>query len=292
MTDATFSTRLESMLLLVLLFLQAGLLAASPAPPALEVSRRAGQLPEFRSDYEGRVKKGEYLRGLMLLGKGDAQSLASPFQDPNDAARWGWTLSADWFPFKHAPESSKYLQEAFKDPALQIDETQAGEFTYYHNKIFDTKNGEKGEITGAAYTNSVNPTAGAFVFYNNISPAYIVKEYGLGTVPDLYALSDFAVFQWLKGCQHTKADPKNLKVVFRTNVIYKPTTGIVIDALKEAGYKRVPGWKDHAKINHKAVLGAKKIDEMVVWGGYRSQQNGPMTADEINTRVLFYTWTY
>ncbi|KAK2043556.1 hypothetical protein LZ31DRAFT_542513 [Colletotrichum somersetense] len=248
MTNATFFTRLESMLLLVLLFLQVSLLAASPAPPALEVSRRAGQFPEFPSDYEGRVKKGEYLRGLMVRGKGNAQSLASPFQDPNEAARWGWSLSAVWYPSKYAPDSSKYLQEAFKDPALQMDETQAGWYSYYHNKMFDTQNGEKGQLTGAAYVNSVIPTAGAFIFYMNISPAHIVKEYGLGTVPDLSALSDLAVFQWLKGCQHKKTNPKNLKVVFRTNVIYKPTTGIVIDALKEAGYKRVPGWKDHAKI--------------------------------------------
>ncbi|KAK1994003.1 hypothetical protein LX36DRAFT_683924 [Colletotrichum falcatum] len=245
MTKATFFTRLESLLLLALLFLQVSLLTASPTAPALKVSRRAGQFPEFPSDFEGRVKKGEYLRGLMLLGNAQATraNVESPFQDPNDAVRWGWTLSSDWYPFKHTPESSRYLKEALK--ALRVDETQSGQYSYYHNKIFTQANGKKGEPTGAAYINLVNPSAGVFIFDNNISPAHIVKDYDLGTKPDLYALSDLAVFQWLKGCQHKTANPKNLKVIFRTNVIYQPTSRMVVNALREIGHKRVPGsWQN------------------------------------------------
>ncbi|KDN63690.1 hypothetical protein CSUB01_04731 [Colletotrichum sublineola] len=143
---------------LVLLFLQLSLLTASPTPLAFpsrnEVSKRASQFPEFPSDYEGRVKKGECLRSLMLLGNAQATqaqanggpSIASTFQDPDDAARWGWTLRAERYPFKRTPDSSKYLKKAFKDPALSVDETQSGEYTYYHNKMFTQANGEKGEV--------------------------------------------------------------------------------------------------------------------------------------------------
>ncbi|KAK2012647.1 hypothetical protein LZ32DRAFT_677858, partial [Colletotrichum eremochloae] len=142
---------------LVLLFLQLSLLTASPTPPAFpsrnEVSKRASQFPEFPSDYEGRVKKGECLRSLMPLGNAQATqaqanggpSIASTFQDPGDAARWGWTLRAERYPFKRTPDSSKYLKKAFKDPALSVDETQSGEYTYYHNKMFTQANGEKGD---------------------------------------------------------------------------------------------------------------------------------------------------
>ncbi|KAJ0382007.1 hypothetical protein COL922a_013411, partial [Colletotrichum nupharicola] len=133
------------------------LLTASPTPPALpapdeiSLSRRAGQCPDFPSDYEGRVKKGEYLWALMPLDNAQAAqanggaSVVSPFQDPNAAAR-----------------------------------------------------------------NVVNPSAGAFIFDENMSPRYVVKEYGLGTVPDMDTLSDFAFFEWLEGCQYKNLDPKDL----------------------------------------------------------------------------------
>ncbi|EFQ36791.1 uncharacterized protein GLRG_11937 [Colletotrichum graminicola M1.001] len=253
MINVTSFSRLYSLLLLVLF--QVSLLTASPTSPALpapdeiSLSKRAGQFPNFPSDYEGRVKKGAYLRALMPLNNAQAAqanggvSVASPFQDPNAAARWGWTLQTSWYPFKDGlkPLHTKYLKEAFKDTAFPVDEKQSGVYYHYHNKDFAQANGKKGEPTKAVYSNVVNPSASAFIFDENMSPRHVVKEYGVGTVPDLDTLSDFAFFQWLEGCQYKRLDPKNLKVVFRTHITYGPTFKIVVDALKEAGYKRVPG---------------------------------------------------
>ncbi|KAF0328341.1 WD domain-containing protein [Colletotrichum asianum] len=302
MINATSSPRLSRLLLLVLL--QVSFLTASPTPPALpspdedSLSKRAGQFPDFPSDYEGRVKKGEYLRALMPLDNAQAAqsnggaSVVSPFQDPNAAARWGWTLQTSWYPFKDdlKPLHTKYLKDAFEDTAFPVDKKQSSVYYHYHDKEFTQANGEKGEPTKAVYSNVVNPSAGAFIFDENMSPRYVVKEYGLGTVPDMDTLSDFAFFEWLEGCQYKNLDPKDLKVVFRTHITYGPTFRIVVDALKEAGYKRVPGWKDRAVIKmatrqgdailgsthgagtawmliqHKDVLGVKEIVEAVVWG--------------------------
>ncbi|KAH9242269.1 hypothetical protein K456DRAFT_1922960 [Colletotrichum gloeosporioides 23] len=265
MINAASFSRLDSLLLLVLL--QVSLLTASPTPPALpapdeiSLSKRAGQFPDFPSDYEGRVKKGEYLRALMPLDNAQAAQ-----------ANGGASV------------------EAFKDTAFPVDEKQSGVYYHYHDKGFAQANSEKVEPTKAVYSNVVKPSAGAFIFDENISPRYVVKEYSLGTMPHMDTLSDFAFFKWLEGCQYKNLDPKDLKVVFRTHITYGPTFRIVVDALKEAGYKRVPGWKDRAVIKmamrqgdailgsthgagtawmltqHKDVLGVKEIVEVVVWG--------------------------
>ncbi|KAK1987646.1 hypothetical protein LZ30DRAFT_756469 [Colletotrichum cereale] len=255
MINATFFSRLRSLWLLVLLLQQVTLLTASPTPPEppspdeVVLSKRAGQFPNFPSDYEGRIKKGQYLRALMPLDNAQAAkanggtSVASPFQDPSDAARWGWTLQTSWYPYKNGlrPLHTKYLKEAFKDTAFPVDKKQSGVYFHDHDKEFTQANGEKGKPTKAVYSNVVNPSAGAFIFDENMSPKHIAKVWGTGTVPDMDALSDFAFVEWLEGCQDKKADPKDLKVVFRAHIIYEPTFRLVVDALKEAGYKRVPG---------------------------------------------------
>ncbi|KAK2026561.1 hypothetical protein LX32DRAFT_701329 [Colletotrichum zoysiae] len=255
MANATFFSRLKSPLLLVLL-IQVSLLTASPTSPALhspdDVSllKRAGQFPDFPSDYEGRVKRGEYLRSLMPLDNAQAAqanggvSVASPFQDPNDAARWGWTLETSWYPFKDEmdPLYTRFLRQAFQDTEFPVDVEQSGVYYYLHDKEFTQSNGREGEPTKASYSSVVNPSAGAFIFEENMSPKYVVQEYRRGNVPDLNTLSDLAFLQWLEGCRHKNADPKDLKVIFRARITYEPAFRTVIDALKEGGYKHVPGF--------------------------------------------------
>ncbi|KAJ0159285.1 hypothetical protein CTA2_9986 [Colletotrichum tanaceti] len=308
MINATSFSRLSRLLLLVLL--QASLLTASAAPPALPspgevvLSKRAGQFLDFPSDYQGRVRKGEYLRALMPLDSARAAhangglSVVSPFRDENATARWGWTLGSSWYPFDEnlEPMSMNSLAEAFRDKAFPVDKKQSGVYRYRHDMKFTLANGTEGQPTEASYTNVVNPSAGAFIFGVNYSPRYQVKGYGNRTVPDMEKLSDFAFFQWLEGCQYKEMNPTDLKVVFRAYVSYLPTFVIVLDALKEAGYRRVPGWKKRAVIKmgtrpgdailgtthgagvaamliqHKDVLGVKEIEEAVVWGCRRRRR--------------------
>ncbi|KAK1990716.1 hypothetical protein LX36DRAFT_663967 [Colletotrichum falcatum] len=144
----------------------------------------------------------------------------------------------------------------------------------------------------AAYKNIVNPSAGALIFADNTSPEHSIRQYRLrgAAVPDLHQLSDFAFFEWVKGCQYKKANPRDLKVVFRTHIVYAPTFALVAAALMDAGYKRIPTWENRATIKmgtrpgdailgsthgsgtalmliqHKDVLGVKEIVEAVVWG--------------------------
>ncbi|KAK2006109.1 hypothetical protein LZ32DRAFT_503643, partial [Colletotrichum eremochloae] len=254
-----------------------------------------GQFPDFPGNYEGRVKKGEYLRTLMPLNNAQATqengaSIVSPFQDPKDAAQWGWSLQTEWYPFKRATSTLEDLERELSDPSFRINMKQSGLYFYHHDQAFTQANGEKGQPTRATYSNLVNPYAGALIFNANISPEYMFQEYGRGTVPSLNRLSDFAFFQWIKGCQYKKVNPGYLRFVFRMNITYKPTRQVIMDALKEAGYTRVPGWGYHAKfktgtrqgdailgtthgagvawmlIQHKDALGVKEIDEVAVWG--------------------------
>ncbi|KAF4920847.1 hypothetical protein CGCVW01_v006511 [Colletotrichum viniferum] len=248
---------------LFFLLLQAICLTASPTPPPA-LSKRAGAFPDFPVDYDGRVKKGEYLRTLMPVDNAGAA-----------AANGG---------------ASVFLSEAVGDSAFPVDEKNGAVYYYDYDKEFKQADGEMGQPSLGSYSNVVNPAAGALIFDVNMSPTYAVKEYGLGAVPDMDMLSDFAFFQWLLGCQAKKVDPKSLKVVFRAHITYGPTYNLVLQALKDAGQKRVPGWSDRATfkmgtregdailgsthgagtawmlIQHEDVLGVKEITEAVVWG--------------------------
>ncbi|KAH0424577.1 hypothetical protein CcaCcLH18_11460 [Colletotrichum camelliae] len=299
---AVFFSRLRS-LSLPLLLLQAVLLTASPTPPPTlaeiaALAKREGQFPTFAADFNGRVKKGEYLRTLMPVDNAGAAaanggaSVVSPFQDPAGTAQWGWSLDTWWYPFDGGltPSNTKFLQEAFADPAFPVDEKTGAVYYYDHDKKFKKADGTDGEPSLGSYSNVVNPTAGALIFDVNMSPKYAVGTYGLGDVPDMDTLSDFAFFQWLQGCQAKKVDPKSLKVVFRSHITYGPTYNLVLEALKETGQKRVPGWNNRVTfkigtregdailgsthgagtawmlIQHKDALGVKEITEAVVWG--------------------------
>ncbi|KAI8216163.1 hypothetical protein K4K53_010322 [Colletotrichum sp. SAR 10_77] len=318
MSSATFVSRLRSLSLpILLLLLQAVCLTASPTPPPA-LSKRAGAFPDFAADYDGRVKKGEYLRTLMPVDNAGAAaanggaSVVSPYQDPAGTARWGWSLDTWWYPYDGGlkPSNVKFLSEAMGDTAFPVDEKNGAVYYYDHDKEFKQANGETGQPSMGSYSNVVNPAAGALIFDVNMSPKYAVKEYGLGAVPDMDTLSDFAFFQWLLGCQAKKVDPKSLKVVFRAHITYGPTYNLVLQALKDAGQKRVPGWSDRATfkmgtregdailgsthgagtawmlIQHKDALGVKEITEAVVWGMVqpknREEKPGPAEGFEFD----------
>ncbi|KAK2057154.1 hypothetical protein LY76DRAFT_516866, partial [Colletotrichum caudatum] len=239
-------------------------------------------------NYEGRVKKGGCLRAPMPLNNTQATeangaAIVSSFQDPNNAARWGWSLGTEKYPFERAKQSFEYRGEELENPAFQINIKQSGLYFYYHNEAFT-------EPARAANNNFVNPNAGATIFHTNISPKYMVEEYrfGIGTVPSLKRLSDYAFFQRLKGYQCRRINPKYLRFAFRMNIRNEATVQVIIDAIKEAGFERVPVWKYHANIKtgtrqgdailgtthgagvawmliqHKDVLGVKEIDEVGV----------------------------
>ncbi|KAH0423505.1 hypothetical protein CcaCcLH18_12131 [Colletotrichum camelliae] len=299
MSSVTFFSRLQSLLLPILLLLHAVLLTASPTPPPT-LSKRARAFPDFAADYEGRVEKGEYLRTLMPVDNAGAKaanggaSVVSPFQDPAAAAQWGWSQYMWWYPYDNddevAPENLKFLSEALSDQVFPINEKTGALSVYFHEHEFKQANGEMGKPSEAIYSNIVNPAAGALIFDVNISPKHAVEKSGRGNVPDMDTLSDLAFFQWLIGCQAKKVDPKSLKVVFRAHITYWPTYFIVLQTLMRVGHKRVPGWDDRVTfkigtregdailgsthgagtawmlIQHKDVLGVKEITEAVVWG--------------------------
>ncbi|KAK1980410.1 hypothetical protein LZ30DRAFT_659455 [Colletotrichum cereale] len=285
------------------LLIQVPILAgAFPTPPAEAVNnslvqRAVGRVPfpKFADTYAGRVDMGIVLRELLRLSNKEAQemnkgiSIVSPFQDYRDLRRWGWTTRITWYPFKRninggrggIPSYGNGLDEAFKDRVFPINKRQMGVYQFVQDKPFKPSNG--------SYTNVVNPKAGAFIFDDNWSPSAWVKDKGKGNIPELNALSDVAFLQWEDACQYKGVDVKNLKVVFRSNIVTKSSVTIIEQALKESGYKRAPGWKDRAVfsmdtragaailgsthgaavawmlLQHKDKLGLKTITEVAVW---------------------------
>ncbi|CAI0651002.1 unnamed protein product, partial [Colletotrichum noveboracense] len=145
----------------------------------VSLSKHAGQFPDFPSDYEGGVKPLDNAQAAQANGGASV------------------TLQTSWYPFKDDLKllHIKYLKEIFKEIAFLVDEKQSGVCYYYYDMGFTQANSEKGELTKAIYSNIVNPSAGAFIFDENMSPRYIVKEYSLRTMPDMDILSDFAFFK-------------------------------------------------------------------------------------------------
>ncbi|KAK1974937.1 hypothetical protein LZ30DRAFT_810307 [Colletotrichum cereale] len=302
------------------LLIQAILIGASPTPatfhtPTAEtvneflVKRAEGvvRFPEFDKDYSGRVKKGRTLLKLLRLGNKEAQklnngvSIISPFQNSHkDLLRWGWTPFIRWGPkLSYFSSIDDELSNALKDPAFPVDKEEMGLYDYKQIREFE-KSGTLSMATRGQYTNLVNPKAGAFLFDSNWSPSYEAAMNGIEVVPDLNALSDIAFFQWEDACQHESVNIRNLKVVFRGQVTYAPTKDIVIQALKESGHRKLPGWKDRAVftmndeggaailgsthgsgvawmlIQHKDKLGIKTVTEVAVWGPYGGHERfGP-----------------
>lgn len=105
--------------LLSLLFVQAAVISASPTPTGgggspnyINSLQRAplnkrvqGQFPDFPSNYNGRVEKGNYLKSLFPLSDSAAKqqnsgvTVATPWQDFRAVERWGWTRQMTWAPF-------------------------------------------------------------------------------------------------------------------------------------------------------------------------------------------------
>ncbi|KAE9583666.1 hypothetical protein CGMCC3_g345 [Colletotrichum fructicola] len=248
--------------------------------------------------YEGRADKGEWLKGLLPLDPAKAQeynggqTVASPFQEPEEVLQWGWTPNVYFFPYAggRAPDFGNLLSPAFEDPALPVDATQNTLWNLVHDREFKKANGQTGYPTMAHYTNVVNPKSGVFIFDSNFSPTYAKSvNNGKGDVPDLDTSSDIAYFQWRDGCLAGGDDPKNLKAVFHSHVIYNKTFQIVMEALRRAKYTQVPEWGQRVTFKmdtdeglailgsthgsatawmlsqHKEVLGVKDITEVVIW---------------------------
>ncbi|CCF36778.1 hypothetical protein CH063_08273, partial [Colletotrichum higginsianum] len=144
--------------------------------------------------------------------------------------------------------------------------------------------------TQAVYENVMVPASGAIVFDQNFSPtSKIARPKAVGTVPYLDKLSDVAYFQWQHSCRARGVEQSSLKVVFRSKIIHKGTSDIVIKALKDAAYTRIPGFAEKAVfsmdsregqailgtvhgsstawmlIQHKKQLGLKRISEVAVF---------------------------
>ncbi|KAK6227423.1 hypothetical protein QIS74_00978 [Colletotrichum tabaci] len=335
-------------LLLSWLAVQAALVGASPTPAidadddniALSVSdgtldkRVVGQFPTFTNDYNGRVRKGYFLKMLMPLNDAAAAQLnegravSSPWQDPRWVEHWGWVRNPMvWGPFEDdaldndpdgAPGFGTILDPAFADPNYPVNPSENGVSKFEHNNEFRLRNSREmgmastlcnflaafsalgdsyyanvlfgGQPTQVYYKNVFNPRFGAIMFDDNISPRSEIATNGLGDVPELEQLSDIAYFQWLYACRAKIIHPANIRLIFRAKITYAPSFELIAQALSDAGYGRVPGWNRRATfsmdtrpglailgsthgsgaalflIQHKRILGLKKITQVTVWG--------------------------
>ncbi|KAF4822305.1 hypothetical protein CGCTS75_v010734 [Colletotrichum tropicale] len=275
-------------------------ISASPTPATSDrkLAKRVKQaFPYFDDTYEGRADKGEWLKGLLPLDPAKAQeynggqTVASPFQEPEEVLQWGWTPNVYFFPYAggRKPDFGNLLDPAFADTAFPVNKAENTVWNLVHDREFKKANGQTGYPTMAHYTNVVNPKSGAFIFDSNFSPTYAKNQNKKGDVPDLDTASDIAYFQWRDGCLSGGDDVKSLKVVFRSHIVYNKTFQIVMEALRRAKYTEVPEWDKRITfkmdtdeglailgsthgastawmlIQHKAELGLKDITEVVVW---------------------------
>ncbi|KAK1948934.1 hypothetical protein LY78DRAFT_732423 [Colletotrichum sublineola] len=274
--------------------------------------RFKGQFPTFPSDYSGRVQKGRYFKSLFLLSDAEATRrnrrlpVASPWQDPAQVERWGWTREINWAPFTSedtdldtddwdefdsGPGFGNTFDDVFADPRYRVDPLENGLSTYLHAKHFYLRNGGIGKPTHASYQNVVNPRSGAFIFDRTFSPRYEVAESHTGTVPELEHVSDLAYFQWLEACQIKRVHPSTIRLIYAAHITYVPSFNVVLQALSRQGHQSVPDWNNRAILSmdsdeglailgsthgagaalfllqHKAALGNKAITEVTVWGG-------------------------
>ncbi|KAJ0160650.1 hypothetical protein CTA2_7587, partial [Colletotrichum tanaceti] len=234
---------------------------------------------------------------------------ASPFQDPANIAKWGWV------PYIQAPW---HLDEAFANPEFPVDKSNNGIHRFSHEKDFKYDNSTKGQFTYAHYTNTINPRAGAFIFDSNFSPTYRRTKKEMGDVPDLNRMSDLAYFQWQDSCQATGVALNSLRVVFHAYILYCLSFDTIIEALRQEGHTKVPSWKDQVTfsmdslgglailataqgastvwflVQHREELGAKRITEVVVWGGkgeFKFPDLDTSTAADLDDVVLNLRFT-
>ncbi|TQN65909.1 hypothetical protein CSHISOI_09510 [Colletotrichum shisoi] len=271
---------------------------AHVAPDPVLTKRVKLEVPSFGKDYDGRVNKGEWLNSLFSLSDEDAKKWASPWQNPDELFDWGWTpyLQAPWFPLQRGrksriPEFGNKLDAAFEDPEFPVDKNNLALYRLVHDRKFKYKDGREGEPTLAKYDNVASPQDGAFIFESNWSPKHYKQELRQGDVPDLDTLSDLAYFQWQDSCNAVGVELGSLKVIFQASVYYAPTFDTVIEAMRQAKHSQVPGWDKRVTfkmdspegrailgspqgastawflIQHREGMGAKRIKDVVVWGG-------------------------
>lgn len=121
------------------------------APDPVLTKRVKLEVPDFGKDYDGRVKKGEWLNSLFSLNDEDAKKWASPFQDSQKVFDWGWTPQA-FFPENGDPDSipveyENKLDEAFKDPKFKVDKSNNILFYFLHDTEFKYKDGRIGKVS-------------------------------------------------------------------------------------------------------------------------------------------------
>ncbi|KAF0316628.1 hypothetical protein K4K61_006620 [Colletotrichum sp. SAR11_59] len=319
------------------------LINASPTPrDTIVLTKRArAPFPTFAQDYDGRVQKGQYLNDLFPLDDAKAAeynggaSVASPYQDPSVLKPNGWTRYIFWYPFEQdsgdveapfgavtdpafdnmglsidkTPGYDNNLDNAFADTDHPVDETEAGEYYYRHDREF----GQGKKPTMASYSNVLVPASGAFIFDEDYSPSFRKSDWGLGDVPDLDTMSDVAFFQWIDACKAKNIQPNTLKLIFVSHCTNQKTYDIVVEALKATKYNKVPSYADKAVfgmdtpegqailgtvwgsatswmlIQHKKELGLKKIKEVAIWGlgnGFAFEEEPEGEVANLNMRFV------
>lgn len=147
-----FGSRIRSILILFL-FLNILPICASPIttsvanPPPNQVPTKRVKIPvpSFPDNYDGRIDKGKWLKGLFPLDNAQAQeynggvSIVSPFKDPDEMFDWGWTRYRLRWPFDEQqkwPQYKKDLDEAFADPAFLVDQSKGVAYNVIHDRRF------------------------------------------------------------------------------------------------------------------------------------------------------------
>lgn len=136
--------------------------------PKKALSKRAE--PKFRTfsfEWTERVAKGVYLQSLFPLSDAevgqanDGHPVASLWQDPKAAVRWGWTTGIKWAPFpkpdgpsdENVPSYRDSLNDAFKWRGHSVDQSELAIAISKHNQTFLLSDGSTGQVSTCSLWN-------------------------------------------------------------------------------------------------------------------------------------------
>ncbi|KAJ0165002.1 hypothetical protein CTA2_12653 [Colletotrichum tanaceti] len=299
--------------------------------------------PTFDPGYRGCVAKGQYFNQLFLMNDFQATNfnghapVASQFQHPNALKRYGWSRYIYWasslkntgdskplfrkltrpalwglnLDISKVPGYGNDLDRAFNDTEHPVNRLEEGVYHYRHDRMFGQFKTKT--PTWSSYSNVLVPTSGAIIFDDNVSPEERNKQWKIGKIPKLNALSDIAFLQWMDACQAKDVDPASLKLVFVSQVVHEATYRIVASAIRTTQHNWLHGYEKKRVfsmdtrqgqailgtstgsaiawllIQHKKELGLKKITEVAVWGsrsGFKMPSATQQVRGQMNLRFV------
>ena len=172
----------------------------------------SGSSSDDEPAWERCFAKGQAL--LCASSPGAALPPQSPYEDRGLLDRWGWTVSTALLN-PPRPQPPRGAAETLGSLGLSTGLDANIYVSLLHNRPWQDAQGASQPPTGGYYREYFNPTQGAFVLSDNVSPSQAADG---GPSPELGRLSDLVWLEWKHQCETHGADPGSLRYIIRDNI--------------------------------------------------------------------------